>query len=341
MKDTFRVSDLAENTDKGLDKFNGDNENIIQKENKKLMKLWIGKNADKILNINMNIAVLFLGELYFFYRKMYIEGIIILILKVITFMFIPYKYLIIIFNMILFFITNSIYKSHILRKINKIKHRYSSSKLEIECKKRGGTNILLFVLLLIIELLSLSYYIYNNTNISKVIPTRKTTVSKHKSESQSTSKEKTFDGKLEIVPLEANVLDFGFPSYWTMDKSKAYYNFDKSKKDAYCRVELGIVKNYTDANKLAKQFRKFYQINDMTITTNNTIKWYIVKRINDGIMIHAFTQKDKNVIVYKFTIEKNAPEEKCKNIEKEIFKLIKPMGYTESIVLDERYLIEE
>ena len=54
--------------------------------------------------------------------------------------------------MILFFITNSLYKSHINRRINKLKTKYSSSKLELECKKRGGTNIWIFLIVLVIEL---------------------------------------------------------------------------------------------------------------------------------------------------------------------------------------------
>ena len=332
MKDNFRVSDLAENTDKGLDKFNGENDNIIQKENRKLLTLWIGKNADKILNINMNIAVLFLGELYYFYRKMYIEGLIVLLIKIITFIFVPYKYLIVVYNMILFFITNNIYKSHIIRNIKKLKPNYSSSKLEVECKKRGGVNNHIFVILLVIELLGFSYYVYKNTNITDYFNKNKTVTTKKKEKpTESKSEKKTkFDGKLEIVPLEANVLDFGFPSYWNMNKSKAYYNFDETKKDAKCSVEIGTVKGENNARELAQKVKSYFDINTMTTAEKNTIKWYRFRKVKDGTTIYAFSQKGEDVLVYKFTIEKNAPDEKCKQIEREIFDLIKPMGYVES-----------
>ena len=332
MKDNFRVSDLAENTDKGLDKFNGDNDNIIQKENRKLLTLWIGKNANKILNINMNIAVLFLGELYYFYRKMYIEGLIILLIKIISFILLPYKYLIVVYNMILFFITNSIYKSHIIKRINKLKPIYSSNKLEIECKKRGGTNKYIFVILLLLELVLSSYYIYKNTNITKIFHKEKVVTKKENKPKE--TKKKKFDGKLEITPLEANVLDFGFPSYWNMNKSTAYYNFDETVKDAYCRVEIGTVKGFDNAKELALEVKAYYEINDMTITEKNTINWYRIRYIKEGTTIYAFSQKDKNVIAYKYIIEKNAPEEKCKQIEREIFKMIKPMGYVEPTYTD-------
>ena len=322
MKDNFKVSDLAENTDKGLDKLNGDSDNIIQKENRKLLSIWIGKNADKILNINMNIAVLFLGELYYFYRKMYIEGLIILLIKILTFILLPYKYLIVVYNMILFFITNSIYTSHIIKKINKLKPIYSSNKLELECKKRGGTNNYIFISLLIIELMLSSYYIYKNTSITKLFNREKVVNKKVESKTE-------FNGKFKTTPLEANVLDFGFPSYWNMNKSKAFYNFDETKKSAYCRVELGIVEGFDNAEKLSKEVRKYYKINDMTITEKNTIKWYRIRKLREDTTIYAFTQKDGEVIMYKFVIEKNAPTEQCQKIEREIFNMIKPMGYVD------------
>ena len=43
---------------------------------KKMLKAYIGKNADKILNSNINIVAMFLGAFYFLYRKSYMLGII-------------------------------------------------------------------------------------------------------------------------------------------------------------------------------------------------------------------------------------------------------------------------
>ena len=327
MKDTFRVSDLAENSDIGLDKLNGTSENIVQKEKRNLLSVWIGKNNKKILNINMNIASLFLGELYLFYRKMYIEGLIVFILKIIMFILVPYKYLIVIINMILFFITNSLYKSHINRRINKLKTKYSSSKLELECKKRGGTNIWIFLIVLVIELSLTSFYVYKYTNIKNIINKSKNDTPKVTEKKK--EKKTEFNGELKITPLEANILDFGFPSYWNMDKSTANYDFDNTKTDASCKVEIGVVKGYNDAKELAYLTKDYYKVNEMTITTVNSIKWYKYRYVNEGTIVYAFSQKKDDVVLYRFTIEQSAPLEECKKIDNKIFKSIKPMGYVE------------
>lgn len=334
MNDKFRVSDLAENTDGGLDKFNGNNKNIIAEENNKLLVAWIGKNADKILNINQNISALFLGELYFFYRKMYLEGLILFILKLCLFIILPYKYLVIILNMLLFFITNSIYKNFIKRNIKKLKNTYSSSKIENECIKRGGTSLLPFVIIALAEALMLSFYIYKYVDIDKYIP-KKTTVQKESKTSKKTKKvvkTKKFDGKLDIKDLGYNDLDFGYPSHWKTSGSKASYVFDTTKDDSSCEVILGTLDNYSDAKDLTNQIKEYYKINDLTNTTKNTIKWYrITHEDEENITIYAFSDYEGKVLVYKFIIEKNADKEKCRQIDREIFRNIKPIGYEENM----------
>lgn len=332
MNDKFRVSDLAENTDEGLNKFNGENKNIIKEENNKLIVAWIGKNADKILNINQNISALFLGELYFFYRKMYLQGIIILLLKLGLFIVLPYKYLVIILNMILFFITNSIYKMHIKRNIKRLKKKYSSSKIEKECIKRGGTSLYLFIIITVIEMALLSFYIYKTVDISQYI--NKPVVDKKKKPVVKKTKESTkaekFNGKLVIKDLGYNDLDFGFPSHWKMEGSKAYYSFDSNKKDSSCSVELGTVDNYSNAKTLTQEVKDYYKIDDLTTTNKNSLDWYKLS-YNEGetIIILGFSDLDGEIIAYRFTIEKNADEETCRQIEREIFRNIKPPNYSE------------
>ena len=44
------------------------------KIDEKMLNAYIGKNADKILNSNINISAMFLGAFYFLYRKAYTFG---------------------------------------------------------------------------------------------------------------------------------------------------------------------------------------------------------------------------------------------------------------------------
>lgn len=125
------------------------------------MVAYIGEDYKWIAERPFNIYALLLSWIYFLYRKLYLVGIIGLvvtgiIIKFASFLLIPY----IILSMVgcgLFF--NKFYLDTVEKKVNRIKDNANEmDNVELICKKKGGVNVIvpliIFLLFLAIMLLS-------------------------------------------------------------------------------------------------------------------------------------------------------------------------------------------
>lgn len=129
------------------------NDNITDDD---LINAYIGKNQSKILNQKISINALLLGPYYLLYRKMYLLGIIVLLLQLIL-GFIPNliveTILIIIINILIAVKFSNIYKSHVTKQIDKIKlqnqDKTKSELLQIIASK-GGTILIIPILAAVI-----------------------------------------------------------------------------------------------------------------------------------------------------------------------------------------------
>ena len=130
-----------------------------------LLKVFIGKNSDKILAENFNFAAFFFGSIYFFYRKMYSCGFILFIIEMIFSNLLKSQIITTVIGLILSFIvglkTNQLYVKHAKKKIKKIKNNgISNEEIKTNCIKKGGTSIasaILFVVTVIIIFIVLSF----------------------------------------------------------------------------------------------------------------------------------------------------------------------------------------
>ena len=134
--------------------------NVLKMNNDDLMKIFIGKNCDKILNKSFNFSGFFFTTLYMFYRKMFLYGLIAFLLNFLLFNlidnFIIKLLFMLIFNLLVGFFVNKIYMLFVERKIDKIKiNNFRSSPEEINyiCAKKGGTSIGKIFLGLFIEII--------------------------------------------------------------------------------------------------------------------------------------------------------------------------------------------
>ena len=137
---------------------NKQNDNLIKIDNlnndEKLIRNFIGKNNEKILKKGFSFPALFFNWAYILYRKMYFFAII--GMTVITFLkFLPIEFfylLVFVFLLFLGLFFNKIYLFFVEGKVNKIKVTNSNTN-ETEliniCKKNGGTNIWLALLIYI------------------------------------------------------------------------------------------------------------------------------------------------------------------------------------------------
>ena len=119
-----------------LDQKNNTDEYLIRK--------FMGTSANKILGSTLNIGAFFFGALYFFYRKMYIYGVLVIGINLLLTL-LPFKYASIILNIFLLLFTNKIYTDFAYGQVQSLKRINSDmdkDKLSIECAKRGGTSFI-------------------------------------------------------------------------------------------------------------------------------------------------------------------------------------------------------
>lgn len=124
-----------------------------------LKKEFIGKNYDKIMTKNKAPLWLglFFGPIWFFYRKMYLYGfIIILCLMLVNQVLAHFEItpsISVVFSIIYLFVATPIYLHHIERKIIGIKNNFPSADEETLIalvRKAGGTSTVALIIYLVI-----------------------------------------------------------------------------------------------------------------------------------------------------------------------------------------------
>ena len=140
---------------------------ITDFEDDRLIEAFIGEDY-RIINKPFNIYALIFSWIYFIYRKMYITGIIGLLITGIVVRFFPialavYVPLVMILSGFLF---NIVYKKFIIFKINSYRNKdlgMDNFTLEQLCKKKGGvsTPIALLIMFMFFSLMILSYYSFS------------------------------------------------------------------------------------------------------------------------------------------------------------------------------------
>lgn len=126
------------------------NKNSKEIDQKRAVSIYMGEKANKIQAGNNFIAAI-LGSVWFFYRKLYVHGIVVLLLEIISYalsrgLSLPIALFIVVRFFILFFAANIFYTNKSVSKVEKLQFNYDNSDMTKEeyikiLKKEGGTNI--------------------------------------------------------------------------------------------------------------------------------------------------------------------------------------------------------
>lgn len=153
-------NDIPKTIDSVISNLNNDNKEAFVISDESLLRAFIGSNYETITNKSFNFSAFFFSTFYFLYRKMYLIGIILLTIMTIILSFI--KDYSIIFIITLFiglvsgFMFNKLYVNYSKNKINKIKIKNQNEMIKKSCIKKGGTSIVIAIILLIIYSLILT-----------------------------------------------------------------------------------------------------------------------------------------------------------------------------------------
>ena len=158
-------------------KFKEDNE--IYDENERYLEAYIGEDYRLIKKSPFNIYAFILNWMYFLYRKLYITGIIgLIITAIVAFFFTKYFLIYLIITLIVLGIGFNPYYIFISkRKVNKILNDYEGSdsfSLENTCAELGGVNVvfaliiyLIFLIIIIVSIVKVNINTDHNTNYWK------------------------------------------------------------------------------------------------------------------------------------------------------------------------------
>lgn len=147
-----------------------------------LLKVFIGKNYEKITTKPFNFASFFFTTFYMFYRKMFLYGILLFIVNLIISNFVIKNVFIvsILLGIIVGFLFNKIYLYYAKKKINKIKlenPQKNNEELKAICLTKGGTSIgkiflgilvqfcIAFVVIIIMIIMGLNSFITDLFNL--------------------------------------------------------------------------------------------------------------------------------------------------------------------------------
>lgn len=144
------------------------NYNYSNITDEKLKEAYVGTNYETIAKENFSVPALFFGVYYLFYRKMYLYGIILLaVITGITILYPDITAIGLIISILVGIFFNKVYLQEVTKRVEKIKNVNSDKTkeeiLEI-CKKKGGTNIAIPIILVfsiaVVAFIGIETYMY-------------------------------------------------------------------------------------------------------------------------------------------------------------------------------------
>lgn len=127
-------------------------DNVVFSEEEKLLRAYIGSNANKILCNKFNFAAFFFSGFYMCYRRMFVHGIVVFIIGSFLFNYFPIGLLII--NLLCGLFTNKIYVNYSRKRIDMLKKRNMDADvptLLYLCEADGGAKGYLVVIGIILQ----------------------------------------------------------------------------------------------------------------------------------------------------------------------------------------------
>lgn len=252
-------------------------DNEVYDQNERYIEAYIGEDYKLIKKSPFNIWAFLLNWMYFLYRKLYITGIIGLVITALVAFFLTKYFLIylIITLLIIGFGFNPYYVFIIKRRVNKILKDYEGSdefSLEKMCKEFGGVNVILsliiyfiFLVVIILSIVRVSFNPSHNTNFWKQN-------SENRANCSSLVKLTYQSEKTNYDKIEEAVCKYNKNS----KKYDIYLKTEKNKKTIYAYYETNddyvVYKNNTELLELLNKKKKSKEITQEEEKILNEIK---------------------------------------------------------------------
>ena len=262
-----KVKETKEKPKKEIKEIKIKEDNEVYDQNERYIEAYIGEDYKLIKKSPFNIWAFLLNWMYFLYRKLYITGIIGLVITALVAFFLTKYFLIymIITLLIIGFGFNFYYVFIIKRRVNKILVDYEGSdsfSLEKMCKEFGGVNIMfaliIYFIFLVIIILSIVKPSFNTSHNAKFWKENSENEANCSSLVRLTYQdEKTRYDKVEEAVCKVNKNSKNYEIYLKTIKNKKTVYVYYETKDSYI-----VYKNNTEYLDLLNKKKK-----EKTITT--------------------------------------------------------------------------
>ena len=262
-----KVKEPKEKPKKEIKEIKIKEDNEVYDQNERYIEAYIGEDYKLIKKSPFNIWAFLLNWMYFLYRKLYITGIIGLVITALVAFFLTKYFLIymIITLLIIGFGFNFYYVFIIKRRVNKILVDYEGSdsfSLEKMCKEFGGVNIMfaliIYFIFLVIIILSIVKPSFNTSHNAKFWKENSENEANCSSLVRLTYQdEKTRYDKVEEAVCKVNKNSKNYEIYLKTIKNKKTVYVYYETKDSYI-----VYKNNTEYLDLLNKKKK-----EKTITT--------------------------------------------------------------------------
>ena len=287
-----------------------------------ILVAYVGNNFEKIAGKPFNFAAFFFGNLYLFYRKKLLYGLILFIIATILSRFMNTVLINIGMNIIIGAAFNTLYMYDAKAYVKNLKQKnptQTNAELRDKCKKVGGTSVIYIIVGMVV-----SYFVgivvamfmiklgfantKSNTNINiKDLINNKKTVYLGEVEK---------DKKIKIADKYTIEVQNEFE-----DKAGNTYEYNYSQDD--CNFSLYKASKITDAKKLANEMSIYYlSVEEVKTTRINNINWYYVEN-QDGTDNQYHYVTSNNGEVYIFEYNTDSKDKACINSKDKILSTIK------------------
>ncbi len=290
-----RIIDKEDHNDTHQEQYNYSNnysktiiKQVVSEEDYK--KALINKNHD-LFNQSFSIVAMIFGPFYCIYRKLWTQGILLLIIYLCSYIYIQENtsiFLRIVINLVLAFKFNKLYLSEVDKRVELIKKQnqdFTSTELLEECNKKGGTiSIRLIIFIIILFYLAITILISNN-NATKY---------------NNNKQDNTIGNITYIIPKTAE-LKIKYPTYITytdvIDNNRCYISISTEQSNTnpeeYLISKINSYSNYEQSEIMEESYNDINWIKQ-AITNNNTTKYFYITKIDNNIYDFSFSSNQSN-----------------------------------------------
>lgn len=303
------------------------NQNITDFHRRNLLMGFVGYKYEKISQSKFNLFALIFGEFYLLYRRMVVIGLFILLLRV-AIIFYVNPYLSLVINVILCFTFNKLYLSYAKTKIKNAERRYSNASYDqlrdiiVSSGQTKMSNPILTVFASII--IGLVCLVIANINGFSFGPFKDINILVLLGKNPEFKGNLTYDNNVNIN----NYYEIVMPDEIKNSNSNQGSIIGGIKTDpndnfSNCHYSFNVLKDFSDAENLAKQMKNYYKLKDDPEELQiNSITWYHISYENNGTVNLYLTSRNKKVYMYEFREEKNANTISCEQYNTSILNSI-------------------